>query len=182
MNGKKIRTLVLRAILCLLLFGGGYAVRAFTDAQAAQEAAAQPHCNIQEHIRADAVQVRFHAGDVEWFNGVQWVKAGAADVLERQDPFQLAMENYLAFEDARLQRLEEEGALTVSAPPELPAVGRVVVPQQTVPGGGAAVGGGSYGGGGGSSGGGSGGGSVAPPPPSTSSGDGENMEWSDDYL
>ncbi len=178
MQKKRMLQIGGTGLLCLLMFGAGFGSKIGCDALAAANAPTpEPRCDFADHISADAVQLRINEGIVEWYDGLHWNAVADTETMVNADPYVLALEGYRAFEDEWLAELAEatpspaEGTVL----PELPQTGQIVVPVRTPPPA-AAVGGG---GGGGSA-------PAAPAapaaPPASDTGDGENMEWSDDYL
>lgn len=158
------------------------------------------------YLPAEALRVRVDDGRVQWYDGQIWHDVAAVEELEKEDRFYLAGENFAAFDEQLRQesvakRQEEAVALSenedivvgqkeVPKPtarpkpavtPQQPATTPEPEPEPEV-----APPASSGGGGGGG-----GGGSVAPPPaadpPQDSGGssggsDGEDSEWTDDYL
>lgn len=161
------------------------------------------------YVAPDTIRVRIQDNQVQWYDGKFWHEAASVEELRREDRFCLAEEAFREFDEQLRQekaaeRQAQEGtAGTLSAgvketpkpvqrpqappapqaTPEPQAPADVPTPEPASPGSGA------------------GGGGAAPenpaaPPPVTpppadapagsessgDTGDGENMEWSDDYL
>ena len=147
------------------------------------------------YLTAEVIRVRVEDGQVQWYDGRLWNHVASVEELERQDRFFLAGEEFEAFEEelrqeraaGRQEIIRQDETPVLVGQKETPKTTRpnttVTAPQEpeeTVPEDGGGSDSGQSSGGGGSN---PPPAEVAPPPADTgTSGDGENMEWSDDYL
>lgn len=205
-TGKTVLKVFMVVLLCAVSAAGGFIANGYYTRYRQSLIVPEPICTVEGHIPAGEVQVRIDGGDVQWFDGQRWTTAASEETLAGEDRYQLARENYAAFEEKLLTRRETEGQTApetgagtgenakneetgqsaetaaetgeetgesaetpVTSRVQLPETGQKVIPWR----GGGSTGGGSGGGGGGApSGGGSGGGGS----------DGQDIEWSGDYL
>lgn len=145
-------------------------------------------------LEAEVIRVRVEDGQVQWYDGRLWNHVASVEELEQQDRFSLAGEAFEAFEEEMRQERAAGRQEIISQDGDAVLVGQKEIqrpttrpntaaapqePEESTPetGGGADYSQPS------------GGGSSNPPPAEATppadtgtSGDGENMAWSDDYL
>ncbi len=147
------------------------------------------------YLTAEAIRVRVEDGQVQWYDGRLWNHVASVEELEQQDRFSLSGEAFEAFEEEMRQERaagrqkiisqDEDAVLVGQKETQRPATRPNTAaaapqePEESTP---EAGGGADYSQP-------AGGGSSNPPPAEATppadtgtSGDGENMEWSDDYL
>lgn len=192
----KKRGLFLPLLLCLLGiacgFAGGMALE-HRQVSRLEAVLAEPYCNIGEHIASGQIQVRINGGEVEWFDGLRWNGVSSLEDLAALDPLTLARKgDYQSFEQGMIEKLEAERAQAEETGEEEAGAGEteseekstlIALPET----GGRYVGGGGgayYDGGGGGAyyDGGGGGGGYTDGGGGYSGGDGEDIQWSGDYL
>lgn len=148
------------------------------------------------YLEADEIQVRIEDGQVQWYDGRLWHEVASVKEMEQEDKFYAAGESFQAFDEqlrqekAALRQEQAAGEEASREPsagmkevPKAPSRPKVTAPQEPVatpepevqPETPPASSGGSA--------------PVYQPPASSggggssdTGGDGENMEWSDDYL
>lgn len=145
-----------------------------------------------QQLSADVIQVRVDDGQIQWHDGTLWHTAGSVEELMEKDRFVVAQDAFLAYVD-EARRLEEEllqahreqtggrspnvGQKEVPKTQVRPQTQTSAAPQEVAPTPSpepAAPPEESWGGGEPDP--------PAQPDPPADTGDGENMEWSNDYL
>lgn len=141
MTGMKAVYYVATALVGVVMFWAGFAVRPLIDAQKQQETVVQQETTVQQgevlaqgeamdiqqaelsakelaaqgYISAEALDVRIDDGEVQWFDGVAWHGVASVEEMAKEDKFYAAQEVFREFEEQLKQQKEADRAAEESA-------------------------------------------------------------------